>query len=687
MLPTPSPSRQADVSKSTQSGLQAPRQRFMQQIMTRKNLAIILATTLFTTFSAYALDAKLPKTFQALTEVQVRPGHGGAAMATLQHQAFLSRIIDGLSQDELADIATTNQPQLNPRSTALENLRQNLELHTDSQRSVIDIVVAANTPDSAVLIANKIASLYVSTDKSAASARQKTETRRFAKRLSLVRDELSENEKQLEDLTQQTKSSQATSRQIGSRPLEQMTARLSEARLQTLRARTVLRQTKQARNVGISAELGVKAVQSPTVASLRARLLDISQRQATLGVSLLPSHPTMREIKSQRTLAIRELNAELDRVIATAKLSVDRAVAHEEALAKRLARVTTEAEVSAEQKAKLQKIKREIASKRQTYSNLLMRQTEAEKNLTNRPAPVKILKFARTDSAPTRSLPLMLIFASMLGLIGGTAFALRQDKSDPRLRNSAQVLAATGLERIREIPSFTESVLESVRATGGKALRFQDQEHGNGLLPAFFSRSTKTPAAQAVSDLAYDILKKLRTYPNRMVLFTGLEHDEAKSTIAFNVALAAAHRGQRVLLIDADIQKKSVSEKIGAADKPGLMNILNGEAHVTTAIQHDTPFPIAILPAGTTQGTARPSKLFQVIERRLQLMTRGFDLVIIDGCLTRETRQLRSWLNMAELPYLVVREGLTAKEKLASMYHALRQPGRKPFDVVFVTDD
>ena len=63
--------------------------------------------------------------------------------------------------------------------------------------------------------------------------------------------------------------------------------------------------------------------------------------------------------------------------------------------------------------------------------------------------------------------------------------------------------------------------------------------------------------------------------PVRSVLVTSANGGEGKSTVAWNLALIAAHSGARVLLIEADMRKPTIAARIGADVDAGLVDLLS----------------------------------------------------------------------------------------------------------------
>ena len=71
----------------------------------------------------------------------------------------------------------------------------------------------------------------------------------------------------------------------------------------------------------------------------------------------------------------------------------------------------------------------------------------------------------------------------------------------------------------------------------------------------------------------------------RSVVVTSAEAGEGKTVSVVNLGMSLAQLpGQRVLLIDADLRTSGLSAATGALEKPGLAEVLNGEASFESAL-------------------------------------------------------------------------------------------------------
>jgi capsular exopolysaccharide synthesis family protein len=125
-------------------------------------------------------------------------------------------------------------------------------------------------------------------------------------------------------------------------------------------------------------------------------------------------------------------------------------------------------------------------------------------------------------------------------------------------------------------------------------------------------------------------------------LITSARTGEGKTTIAWNLAAAAASGGLSVALVEADLRRPSLAERYDLEYAPGLAEALQGEVSISAALQTILPVPAsAASPVGhprplhvvvAGQPTPNPWALMQssVMVRLLDVLRKDHDLVIVD---------------------------------------------------------
>jgi polysaccharide biosynthesis transport protein len=157
---------------------------------------------------------------------------------------------------------------------------------------------------------------------------------------------------------------------------------------------------------------------------------------------------------------------------------------------------------------------------------------------------------------PLKTIVLGLLFGLALGL----GFALLREQADRRLHRREDVSAA-----------FQAPVLTTV--PNDRSLKRQEPFHD---LPP--------TVAEAFRMLQVN-LQYGDGQPLRVVLVTSARPREGKTTVAWNLASAAASAGFSVALVEADLRRPVLAERYGLEPQPGLAEAVRREVSLSAAVQ------------------------------------------------------------------------------------------------------
>lgn len=145
------------------------------------------------------------------------------------------------------------------------------------------------------------------------------------------------------------------------------------------------------------------------------------------------------------------------------------------------------------------------------------------------------------------------ILGIFLGGLLGLAIALLRARLDDRVRDQEELSEHWGLPVLGLIPQSDDL------AKAGTAL--------------------PSPTAVEAFALARTNMRYLHVGGHvKTVIVTSAMEGEGKSTVAWNLAVAAAMAGQRVLLVDADLRRPVIASRVGLTSQRGLSDLLAGLA-------------------------------------------------------------------------------------------------------------
>jgi polysaccharide biosynthesis transport protein len=164
------------------------------------------------------------------------------------------------------------------------------------------------------------------------------------------------------------------------------------------------------------------------------------------------------------------------------------------------------------------------------------------------------------------------------------------------------------------------------------------------------------------------------------VLVTSAAPGDGKSTVASNLAAAAATTGNRVLLIEVDLRHPSLARALRIRNSPGLTHVLARDARIEDVIQRVAVLPKELDPRSTktmdvvVSGPLPPNPTDLVESDRMreiiEAAEREYDLVVID---TPPTAVVPDAIPLVQHVKGVIVVGRLGKSTRDSVMHLKRQ--------------
>ncbi len=162
--------------------------------------------------------------------------------------------------------------------------------------------------------------------------------------------------------------------------------------------------------------------------------------------------------------------------------------------------------------------------------------------------------------------------------------------------------------------------------------------------------------------------------PLKKVLITSSIPQEGKSMVAANLACTLARRPQqKILLLEGDLRRPTLSEMFGLGKLPGLCDWLQAEPSPMRSIYRLEGPGLWFLPAGSSP--KNPLELMQSgrLATLMEQLTAWFDWIVIDSPPVLPLGDTSIWMRQADGVLLVTRQGATKKQELQRGLEAIEQ--------------
>lgn len=334
----------------------------------------------------------------------------------------------------------------------------------------------------------------------------------------------------------------------------------------------------------------------------------------------------------------------------------DEAERQVEAAAAEVSRLDQEiAEDAAEGAAFAPPLQAERFSAVQILNDARARLTEIEAGIQASTGGGQVIEPAAVPTAPAHPRPLRTAaVALLLGLGLGVVFSLLRDTLDESVRSDDDAVQATGQPVLARVPDAGD--------------------HGaSGAL--VMTRAPESADAEPYRDLRANLRFML---PDLQALtVTSSAEGEGKSTVAANVAVAAALAGFRVALVDGDLRRPDAHRLLGVGNDNGLSGVLVGQVTLDDALHELSAPPLSLLTAGRLP--PNPSELLgsqQLVDLIAQLRSR-YDLLVIDTPPALSASDALEIAALTDGTLLVARHSHTGRRALREVTNRLERAGAR----------
>jgi succinoglycan biosynthesis transport protein ExoP len=228
------------------------------------------------------------------------------------------------------------------------------------------------------------------------------------------------------------------------------------------------------------------------------------------------------------------------------------------------------------------------------------------------PLTVTLVGAAQLPTKPAGlSLGVLLPLGAIVGLLLGTGTAYAKDRQDDRVRDRDDLEECLGASVLTVVPR-SQSAIQA-------ATVFTD-EPGSASAEAFrYLRAhlePLMPAGQA---------------GGRVLLVTGAQRQEGRSSVACNLATALAQTGRRVLLVDADLRNPFLGQVFGTGSQRGLTELLAGQAALADVMVATGRPGLQLITAGRTTGGGADVLNTGSLAGAIEDMRAAADVIVVDS--------------------------------------------------------
>lgn len=356
-------------------------------------------------------------------------------------------------------------------------------------------------------------------------------------------------------------------------------------------------------NITPDAFIGIPSAQSSL--ALQAALQDLSKREAALRAAR-ESYTDEHKIVQDLRLSVQTLRTQtLPQVIQTLITDLQ---GRSTDLNRQMASASTELRNIPPRTIELMRLQRDVMSRSSLYSMLQQRYAETRLAEAGAVPDVSILDTAVAPAAPTKNTaPTILLLALVVSFGASVGLALLLDHTDPRLRYPEQVTRELGLSILGAVPTIK-------RSRAGDP----DPEEAAQVIESFRT-------------IRMAITNQYDASGTAMLTVSSPGAGDGKSLVCSNLALSFAEAGYRTVLVDGDTRRGQLHAMFGANRRPGLLDLLGGDAPFEAILRPTTHERLTLIPCGTRRHRGPELLHSQAMSQFIAELRRRYDVVVVDS--------------------------------------------------------
>lgn len=534
-------------------------------------------------------------------------------------------------------VGVVTGPPLPADELALRKVHGKLEVEPVVQTHLVLVRFSSSDPELAAELPNTLASAFIAKNLELRREAGKSTSQWLDEELQEQKRLLKESEDRLQSYARRNRlffTGQAQE-SIAEDKMRQLQSELlrAEAEAASAQARFEAAVSSPAQTLG-------EVLSDQSLRQKEAQLTTLRQELAQTELWFKPNYPKVRELEAQigelESSLLRERSNIVQRIENDYRASRRRADLLNDELERQTKLVSNESEVAVQYNM----YKREVETNRQVYDSLLQRMKEAGVAAAIQNSNISIVDPARVPLEPAEPNVFRNVFLGwLLGLGGAIGLVFVRSRVDSTLRSPGDAESRLYLFELGVIPAF-ESDAPMRRLLGRKqaAMRLEgDEGNPQTALDLVCWRREQSALAEAFQTALTSIENLVQDdggAPSCIVV-SSARAGEGKTTVLGNLGVAAAQRGQRVLLIDGDLRAGRLHELFNVDNRWGLSNLLRAERREDErdeSLVRPTGVPnLYVLPGGSAEANIPKLLSSPRVKELMRSLEREFDLILIDS--------------------------------------------------------
>ncbi len=287
---------------------------------------------------------------------------------------------------------------------------------------------------------------------------------------------------------------------------------------------------------------------------------------------------------------------------------------------------------------------------------------------------LRVVDYATLPVEPVKPQGKVIIVAYLLlGLILGVGASFVRRGMHAGVHDPEVIEKQLGLEVLAELPLSPQQAKLKKSSIFGKSSK-------KGILAIV---NPEDPTIEGLRNLRTSLYFSQFESKNNLIVITGPAPEVGKSFVSINYAAVLASSGSRVLVIDADFRRGTISEYVGIERHSGLSDLILGKMSAEEVIQETDVEGLDVITSGKMPSNPSELLLHENFARVLENISANYNFVIIDTPPILAFSDATVIARLAGSALLVVKSGMHSVRQLEYTIKQLNKADVKLEGVVF----
>ena len=522
---------------------------------------------------------------------------------------------------------------------------------------VIDVTFKSENPEKAALISNAFAQQYLTEQLDAKFDATSRVNNWLTERLNTLRSDLRESENAVEAYRTRTGLLSAEGTSLTEQQISDINAQLIVQRSELSESTARLGSVRDQIARGASADSISEVLSSAVISDLRREQAQITGRMAELSTRYGSRHPEISKVVQELQDIDRQLEREINRIVASLETEVEVDRQRVSALEVALSDMKNKLDGNNRSQIRLRELEREAQGSQNLYNNFLERfkLTDGQDGIIE--ADARVVSKATLPFAPSSpKLKFNLVLAFVLATLLGLAAVVAAEIFDNGLASAKEVQTDIGVPFLGFVPKINGGLRGALK----RLLRLAKKPHDYIVEKPFSSYAESYRAVRTSIQLGRNNGK-----PIQLVVFVSPNSGDGKTTSSLSLARLSSMSGSRTIVIDCDTRRRGLSQSVTTTRKHDFAKfIASDDTELDEYIERDLLSDTDIIALSTGKNSSRDLFGSRKFRNILDTLRERYDLIILDTPPVLPVAETRILANLADGVVITTRWRRTKKDSV-----------------------